>query len=114
MSTTPDFRDQEPVWVRYAEYIGGGSDKYYEVRVDFTDDGAFLLTKRWGRRPDSGSGQIKAEPYSTLSGATQAASAMLADKIRGGYRECARPMGAANKVRRESGPDFYAEDTEAF
>jgi predicted DNA-binding WGR domain protein len=109
-----DFRNQEPVWVRYAEYIGGGSNKYYEVRVDFSDEGMFILTKRWGARPDSGGGQIKVEEYQTLNQATQAALGMLAEKLRKGYREVERPMGADNKVRREYGPDYYDEDAEAF
>ena len=62
-----DFRDQEPVWVKYAEYIGDGSDKFYEVRIDMDDNGLFYVTKRWGRRPDSGAGQIKVESSQSMS-----------------------------------------------
>lgn len=109
-----DFRFEDPVWVRYAEYIGGGHDKYYEVRIDMDDNGWFVLTKRWGRRPDSGAGQTKTEEYVTINTATQAALSMLAEKIRKGYRECERPWGAGNKVRRENGPDFYDENAQAF
>jgi predicted DNA-binding WGR domain protein len=109
----PDFRDQEPVWVRYAEYVGGGHDKYYEARIDLGDDGHFWLTKRWGARPDAGAGQIKAEPYNTLLQATSAANEILNAKRRKGYTLCERPKGASNKVAHEYGHDYYA-DPEAF
>jgi predicted DNA-binding WGR domain protein len=109
-----DFRNEDPVWVKYAEYIGGGSDKFYETRVDMDDDGTFYLTKRWGARPDSGGGQIKVEPYQSLTAATNNADAILGAKIRKGYRITERPWGAGMKVRRETGADFYAEGTEAF
>lgn len=112
--STMDFRNQEPVWVRYAEYIGGGHDKYYEVRIDMADDGLFYVTKRWGRRPDSGGGQIKVESSQSMSYAMGVADGMLAEKLRGGYRMVERPLGADNKVRHEYGPDFYDEENEAF
>lgn len=112
--STMDFRNQEPVWVRYAEYVNVEHNKYYEVRVDFSDTGMFILTKRWGARPDTGGGQIKVEEYQTLAMATQAALGMLTAKLRKGYCEAPRPRGADNKVRREYGPDFYADESEAF
>ena len=110
----PDFRKEDPVWVRYLEFIGSGSDKYYEARIDFHDDGLFYLTKRWGRRPDGGAGQTKVEAYQNLPGAQFAATEILNAKKANGYRECERPWGAGMKVRRETGPDYYAEGTEAF
>jgi hypothetical protein len=39
---------------------------------------------------------------------------MLREKLAKGYREVERPFGAGQRVRREHGPDFYAEGTEAF
>jgi predicted DNA-binding WGR domain protein len=93
-----DFRDTEPAWVRYAEYIGNGSDKYYEVRVDLGDDGLFYVTKRWGRRPDTGAGQTKVEFSTSMLHATMMAKGALIEKVRKGYRECERPYGASNKV----------------
>jgi len=112
--STPDFRNEEPVWVRYAINTSPGHDKYYEVRVDMDERAMFLLTKRWGARPDSGGGQIKVEEYQTLHLATQAALGMLTEKIRKGYVETPRPDGASNKVRREYGPDYYDDGAEAF
>jgi predicted DNA-binding WGR domain protein len=110
-----DFRDQEPVWVRYAEYIGGGSDKFYEVRIDMDDNGLFYVTKRWGRRPDTGAGQIKVESSQNMSYAMGVADGMLAEKLRKGYRLTERPRGASNKVFHEQGADYYGdEDAEAF
>lgn len=94
-----DFRDQEPVWVRYAEYVGDGSDKFYEVRVDLGDDGRFILTKRWGARPDKGKGQIKVESYISLTSATGVANTQLASKLRKGYTMCERPTAASKQVR---------------
>jgi predicted DNA-binding WGR domain protein len=112
--SAPDFRNEDPVWVRYAEYTGGGSDKFYEVRIDMDEAGAFWLTKRWGRRPDAGGGQTKPEQYQSLSSAQNAGLTMFGIKLGKGYREVERPWGAGQRVRRESGPDYYAEDTEAF
>jgi predicted DNA-binding WGR domain protein len=108
-----DFRDQEPLWVKYAELIGGGHDKFYEVRIDLTDEGDYCLTKRWGRRPDTGRGQIKPEYYQSMSRAMGVADGMLADKLRKGYLQCERPYGASNQVFREVGNDYYS-DEEAF
>jgi predicted DNA-binding WGR domain protein len=108
-----DFRDQEPLWVKYAEYIGNGSDKFYEVRIDLTDEGDFCLTKRWGARPDTGRGQIKPEYYQSMSRAMGVADGQLADKLRKGYRIAERPYAANNQVFKETGHDFYA-DPEAF
>jgi predicted DNA-binding WGR domain protein len=112
--STMDFRNQEPVWVRYAINTAPGHDKYYEVRIDMDDRAVFVLTKRWGARPDAGGGQIKVEEYQTLPGAIGAANRQLDTKIAKGYRRCERPDGASNKVRREYGPDFYDEENEAF
>jgi predicted DNA-binding WGR domain protein len=114
MSTTPDFRSEEPAWVKYAEMIGGGHDKFYEVRVDMDDAGLFYVTKRWGRRPDAGGGQIKVESSQSMSYAIGVADGMLAEKLRKGYMLTERPFGASQRVFREVGHDFYAEDTEAF
>jgi predicted DNA-binding WGR domain protein len=112
--TAPDFRDEDPVWVRYAELIGGGHDKFYEVRIDMDDDGTFWLTKRWGRRPDAGGGQVKPEQYQSLNAAQSVGLDMLGQKILKGYREVERPHGAGLRVFREIGHDYYAEGDEAF
>jgi len=112
--STPDFRDQEPAWVKYAEMIGGGHDKFYECRIDMGDDGLFYVTKRWGRRPDAGGGQTKSESSQSMSYAMGVANGMIAEKLRKGYRLTDRPYGAGQRVRREAGPDYYAEGNEAF
>jgi predicted DNA-binding WGR domain protein len=109
----PDFRDEDPVWVRYAELVGDGHDKFYEVRIDMDDDGTFWLTKRWGRRPDAGGGQVKPEPYQALNAAQTVGLNMLGEKLAKGYRETERPYGASQRVVKETGPDYYA-DNEAF
>jgi predicted DNA-binding WGR domain protein len=109
-----DFRNQEPVWVKYLINTHGDHDKYYECRIDMTDEGEFVLTKRWGRRPDSGGGQIKTEYFQSMARAMGAADAQINNKVRGGYSPIDRPDSADNKVRREYGPDYYDEDAEAF
>jgi len=114
MDTAPDFRTEEPVWVRYAEMTRGTHDKFYEVRIDMDDAGTFWLTKRWGRRPDAGGGQTKPEPYQGLNGAQVAGLDMFREKLKKGYVECDRPYGAGLRVEHESGPDYYAEGNEAF
>jgi predicted DNA-binding WGR domain protein len=96
-----DFRDTEPAWVRYAEYVGDGSNKYYEVRVDLADDGRYIVTRRWGARPDTGAGQIKGEAWPTLQGAMYGAREHLSAKISKGYRECERPMAASRLVAQD-------------
>ena len=112
--STPDFRNEDPTWVRYAEYVGGKHDKFYEARIDMSDDGLFYLTKRWGRRPDAGGGQIKVEVYESLQHAMNTANGIIADKTAKGYSITERPWGAGQRVRRERGPDYYAEGNEAF
>jgi predicted DNA-binding WGR domain protein len=109
-AAAPDFRNEEPTWVRYAEYVGGGSNKFYEARIDLGDDGLFWLTKRWGARPDAGGGQTKAEHYATLKSAIGAANEILEAKRRKGYRLTERPRGADNKVAHEYGADYYSDD----
>ena len=112
--STPDFRNEDPVWVKYAEYVGGGSNKFYEVTIHMGDDGAFYLQKRWGARPDSGGGQIKVEPFYSLASAQAHANDIFSQKITKGYYVTERPYGAGQRVRREHGPDYYAEGNEAF
>jgi predicted DNA-binding WGR domain protein len=108
-----DFRGEEPLWVKYAELISDEHNKYYEVRIDLADDGQFVLTKRWGRRPDRGVGQLKTEPYPTLTHAQNNADAALGGKIRKGYRVADRPHTASGMVVRET--DYYHDsDQEAF
>jgi predicted DNA-binding WGR domain protein len=113
MSTTPDFRTEDPVWVRYAEWIGNGHDKFYEIRIDMDDAGTFWVTKRWGARPDAGGGQIKVESCISLSAAQSVSLDMLGRKLAKGYVEVERPYGAGQRVEREHGADYYADD-EAF
>ena len=96
-----DFRDQEPVWVRYAEYVGNGSDKFYEVRIDMADSGEFVLTKRWGPRPDQGRGQIKVETFQSMSLAMGVADGQLATKLRKGYVLTERPLAASGQVTQD-------------
>lgn len=97
-----DVRDTIPAWVRYAEFIGGGSDKFYELRVDMLDSGAFQMTARWGRRPDDGSGQTKVyDVVQNMRIATQHAEALYQAKIAKGYRPAARPDAADRRVARD-------------
>jgi predicted DNA-binding WGR domain protein len=112
--STPDFRDEEPVWVRYAEMRSGTHDKFYEVRIDMDDAGAFWLTKRWGRRPDAGGGQTKPEQYQNLNGAQLEGLDMFRSKLSKGYVETDRPRAASQRVQHERGPDYYDENAEAF
>jgi len=114
MSTTPDFRTEDPVWVRYAEWISAQHDKFYEVRIDMDENGTFWLTKRWGRRPDAGAGQIKVEACQFLNEAQDKGLTMFREKLKKGYVEVERPYGAGQRVARETGADYYVEGTEAF
>lgn len=97
-----DFRDQPPAWSRYAINTSPGHDKYYETRIDMADDGTFVLTKRWGRRPDTGKGQTKVELFQSMSTAMGVADAQLANKLRGGYDLTERPASADGQVEVET------------
>lgn len=97
-----DVRDTKPVWVKYAEYIGGGSDKYYELRVDLTDAGVFQMTARWGRRPDVGTGQTKVyDVVRSMGSATAHAEALFREKIKKGYCVADRPAAADRRVPKD-------------
>jgi predicted DNA-binding WGR domain protein len=104
-STVYDFRDQTPAWTQYAINTSGSHDKYYETRIDLADDGWFVLTKRWGRRPDTGKGQQKTEIYQSMSTAMGVAHGQLEDKIRGGYYLVDRPDTADSQVVTEDWGD---------
>jgi predicted DNA-binding WGR domain protein len=98
-----DVRDTLPAWVRYAEYIGGGSDKYYELRIDMLDTGQFQMTARWGRRPDQGSGQTKVyDVVANMQIATGHANALYQAKLAKGYRPAERPARADQFVAKDS------------
>lgn len=98
MTQEQDVRDTLPVWVKYAELIGGGHDKYYELRVDVLDSGSFQMTARWGRRPDRGMGQTKVYDVTrSMGSATAHAEALFREKTKKGYRETDRPH-AANRL----------------
>lgn len=94
-----DFSGDEPVWLKYAEWVSSRHNKYYEVRVDFSDAGTYVVTKRWGPRPDLGAGQTKQESYASLQGATSEATRIYASKTGKGYVEAPRPA-RADKVER--------------
>lgn len=96
--TQYDFRDTEPLYVHYATFVGGNSNKFYEVRIDLADSGLYVLTKRWGARPDQGKGQIKVETYAMMPSATAQADAAIAAKISRGYRPSPRPDSANGQV----------------
>ena len=104
--STPDFRNEEPVWTKYLVYVDSRSDKFYEARVDMGDDGTFYLTKRWGRNPDTGDGQIKVESYGRAIAATSNAEEIIRTKIAKGYRYTVRPYAASSNVSR----DYTDED----
>jgi hypothetical protein len=103
--STPDFRDEIPAWSRYAIHTGPGHDKYYEAAIHLGEDGVFYLQKRWGRRPDIGKGQIKVEPYQSMSTAMGVADGQLADKLRKGYVLYERPASADSQVVTEDWGD---------
>jgi predicted DNA-binding WGR domain protein len=88
-----------PLWVLYAEMITTGTsgtrhDKYYEVSIGLADDGRFLVTKRWGARPDMGRGQRTVVAYHALEAAERYARDVMAHKIAKGYRAAERPWSA--------------------
>lgn len=93
-----DFREDEPVWEMYAIYVGDGSDKFYEVRIDMDDDGTFWLTKRHGRRPDVGNGRLIFENYQTMHAAQVEANDIFNAKLLKGYRATPRPVGASHVI----------------
>jgi predicted DNA-binding WGR domain protein len=105
-----DFRDQEPAWVKYAQYVGSGSNKFYEVTIHLGDDGLFWLQKRWGARPDAGGGQIKVEPYTSLQGAISGADDIFYAKVHKGYQIVARPESADSRVAHERGQDYWTQE----
>jgi predicted DNA-binding WGR domain protein len=103
---TYDFRDQDPLWVRYADWISTAHDKFYEVRIDLDDSGEFIITRRWGRRPDIGVGQIKTEARHSIEVATRVALEYFNAKIAKGYREAERPYAANSQVAQGYGDDY--------
>lgn len=110
-----DVRDTLPVWVRYAEYIRGTSDKYYELRIDMLDDGRFQMTARWGRRPDQGVGQTKVyDVVKNMAIATQHANALYQAKLAKGYRVADRPFAADRGVARDNTPEPDPYDDEDY
>jgi predicted DNA-binding WGR domain protein len=104
-----DFRNEDPVWVKYAEFVGQGSDKFYETTIHFGDDGMYYLQKRWGARPDTGAGQIKVETYQNLNSAQAMANDIFRQKVRKGYAVVERPYSASLKVPKE-----YISDDEDY
>ena len=99
MSTTQDLRSTTPDWVRYAIYVGGTSNKFYEVRVDLLDDATWQMTVRYGRRPDIGAGSIKADTHPSMAIACALADNQMRSKIDKGYVETPRPDDANLQVR---------------
>lgn len=86
-------REAPPLWFRYAVYIEGGHDKFYEVSIDLTESGNFAMTRRWGRRPDrleSPAGQTKIETYASMYEAQTHAMDLFVSKLSKGYREVER------------------------
>ena len=106
-----DVRTAPPVWVKYAELIGGGHDKYYELRVDLDDNGMFQMTARWGRRPDRGVGQTKVyDVVRSMGSATSHAEALFREKLRKGYRVADRPLAADSRVAKDHSFEDPYED----
>lgn len=101
MTTPLDFRDQEPVWVKYLTWVSDKHDKFYEVRIDLGDDGLFYVTKRWGARPDVGGGQTKIESSMNMSYVQRVANEKVAEKVRKGYAYTDRPESASSKVAKD-------------
>ena len=77
MSETMDLRSTMPDWWRYAIYVGGSSNKFYEARVDLLDDGTWQLSFRYGRRPDIGSGSIKTSTHPSMAIACALANSQI-------------------------------------
>lgn len=99
-----DVTDRVPAWVSYAEYVGGGSDKFYEIRVD-EGVNSWLLTKRYGARPDSRTnGQTRQESFPTQAAAEAEARKVFESKTNKGYDPCPWPHGAAAM------PDFRSPE----
>lgn len=107
MTTDHDFRDQEPVWVKYLILSNHEHNKYYEVRIDLADSGLFVLTKRWGARPDVGRGQIKVESSQSMSYLRGLADAQINNKTRKGYWYTTRPASADSRVAVDQEPEDY-------
>ena len=96
--STKDFRDEVPVWVKYLTWVNDAHDKYYEVRIDLGDDGLYYLTKRWGRRPDKGDGQIQVSTSLSMDNATRLADVKVGEKLAKGYVCDTRPEDANANV----------------
>ena len=90
-----DDEEAPPLWFLYAVLIDGTNnhDKFYELSISLEDDGTYVLSRRWGRRPDtlhSPAGQTKREPFRTFAGARSEARHLWDQKMRKGYREAER------------------------
>lgn len=87
-----DVWNRAPRWVAYGEYVGGGSNKFYEARVD-AEGGSWVLTKRFGARPDTRGGQTRQESFATSEAAITAGTKVFNEKESKGYVQCAWPHG---------------------
>lgn len=90
--------DRAPEWVSYATFVGGGSDKFYEVRVDQQTSGTtsgWVVTKRYGRNPDTRGGQSREERYLSRDVAETNARNFMNSKVNEGYIPRPWPHGAA-------------------
>jgi hypothetical protein len=102
MEQTQDFRNTIPDWSRYAIWVGGTHDKFYEVRVDLLDSGLWQMTVRFGRRPDLGAGTVKPSVHPSMAIAIALAQAQFDSKVndpKKGYTIVPRPVDANSQVR---------------
>jgi len=77
--------------VRRFEYVDEGSSKFWEIKVEGES-----TTVRYGRLGASGQTQVKA--HGDAASAVKAADKLIAEKVKGGYKEVGAQVAAAAKA----------------
>ena len=77
--------------IRRFEYVDEGSSKFWEIRVDGES-----TTVRYGRLGAAGQTQVKA--HGDAAAAVKAADKLIAEKVKGGYKEIGGHVAAAAKA----------------
>jgi predicted DNA-binding WGR domain protein len=92
--------EQSPLFFERVEYLGanhdnhsGQSDKFYEIRVDTTNTGEYVETRKWGKF--GANGQTKAIRHYSAAMAIRSAKKQLKKKAKKGYT---KPIGGLHRL----------------
>ena len=78
------------IYMARVEYLGGKSDKFYEMSVYADANGGFIEKRRWGRY--GAKGQTKIVYHHSEWYATQSAQTQVSAKLNKGYTRPIAPL----------------------